>query len=125
MSRVITAFIIIAAIMGYSAIAAWIIKGENAELISIAEEVAEYNKNGDTANAGAAAERLTEKWSRFEKNMSVFVRDDKLYTLSTSVSKVQPYITAANDELDAELENIRRQLKLIYRSELPMWYNIL
>ena len=111
--------------MGYSAIAAWIIKNENEELAAITEEIAVYNENGDTANASAAAERLTEKWGRFEKNMSVFVRDDKLYTLSTSVSKVSPYITAANDELDAELENIRRQLRLIYRSELPVWYNIL
>lgn len=111
--------------MGYSAFAAWIIKGENEELASITDEIDLYNKNGDTANAGAAAERLTEKWGRFEKNMSVFVRDDKLYTLSTTVSKVPSYINDANDELDAELENIRRQLKLIYRSELPMWYNIL
>ena len=125
MSRVITAFAIIGIIMCYSAFAAWVIRGENAELVSIAEEIAEYNKNGDTAKASAAAERLTEKWGSFEKNMSVFVRDDKLYTLSTSVSKVSPYITAANDELDAELENICRQLRLIYRSELPMWYNIL
>ena len=125
MSRIITAFVIICAIMGYSAIAAWIIKSENEELAAITEEIAVYNENGDTANASAAAERLTEKWGRFEKNMSVFVRDDKLYTLSTSVSKVSPYITAANDELDAELENIRRQLRLIYRSELPVWYNIL
>lgn len=125
MSRVITAFTIIAVIMGYSAFAAWVINGENAELVSIAGEIAEYNKNGDTAKASAAAERLTEKWGRFEKNMSVFVRDDKLYTLSSTVSKIPSYITAANDELDAEIENICRQLRLIYRSELPMWYNIL
>ncbi|MCH5192743.1 MAG: DUF4363 family protein [Oscillospiraceae bacterium] len=125
MSRVITAFVIIGVIMSYSAFAAWVINGENRELVSITEEIAVYNENGDTAKASAAAERLTEKWSRFEKNMSVFVRDDKLYTLSTSVSKVSPYISAANDELDAELENICRQLRLIYRSELPVWYNIL
>ena len=125
MSRVITAFAIIGMIMCYSAFAAWVINRENKELVSIADEIAEFNENGDTAKASAAAERLTEKWGRFEKNMSVFVRDDKLYTLSSTVSKVPSYITAANDELDAELENICRQLRLIYRSELPMWYNIL
>ena len=125
MNRVITAFTIIVLIMGYSSFAAWVIIRENKELVSITEEIAKHNENGDTAKASAAAERLTEKWSRFEKNMSVFVRDDKLYTLSTTVSKVSPYISAANDELDAELENIRRQLRLIYRSELPVWYNIL
>lgn len=125
MNRVITAALIITAIIGYSAFAAWVIKNENDELISITEEIAEFNKNKDTANAKAAAERLTEKWNAFEKKMSLFVRDDKLNTLSMSVSKVSPYVTAANDELDAELESIERQLRLIYRSELPMWYNIL
>ena len=120
-----TALIIIALIIGYSVFAACVIHGENEELIAITQEIAGYNKNGDTANAKAAAERLTEKWFDFERKMSVFIRDDKLNTLSMSVSKVSPYITAANDELDAELENIERQLKLIYRSELPLWYNIL
>lgn len=124
MNRVITAVLIIAAIIGYSAFAAWVIKSENDELIAITEEIAEYNKNEDIANAKAAAERLTEKWYDFERKMSLFVRDDKLNTLSMSVSKVSPYITAANDELDAELESIQRQLRLIYRSELPLWYNI-
>ena len=124
MNRVITAVMIIAAIIGYSAFAAWVIKNENDELIAITEEIIEFNKNDDTANAKAAAERLTEKWYDFEKKMSLFVRDDKLNTLSMSVAKVSPYITAANDELDAELENIERQLRLIYRSELPLWYNI-
>ena len=125
MNRVITAALIIAAIVGYSAFAAWVIKNENNELIAITEEIAEFNKNDDVPNAKAAAERLTEKWYDFEKKMSLFVRDDKLNTLSMSVSKVSPYITAANDELDAELESIERQLRLIYRSELPLWYNIL
>ena len=125
MNRVITAALIIAAIIGYSAFAAWVIKNENDELIAITEEIGEYNKNDDIANASAAAERLTEKWNDFERKMSLFVRDDKLYTLSVSVSKVSPYITAANDELNAELESIQRQLRLIYRSELPLWYNIL
>lgn len=125
MNRVVTALIIIGAIIGYSAFAAWVIKGENEELIAITEEISEYEKSDDIAGASAAAERLTEKWNDFERKMSLFVRDDKLYTLSMSVSKVSPYITAANDELDAELESIRRQLRLIYRSELPLWYNIL
>ena len=125
MNRVITALIIIAAIIGYSAFAAWVIKNENEELIAITEEIGEYNKNDDIVSASAAAERLTEKWNDFERKMSLFVRDDKLYTLSVSVSKVSPYITAANDELNAELESIQRQLRLIYRSELPLWYNIL
>lgn len=125
MKRVIIAAVIIFAIIGYSAAAALAIRSENAELSAITEEIALYSNSGDNENASAAAARLCEKWYDFERKMSVFVRDDKLNTLSASVAKVPAYITAANDELNAELESIRRQLNLIYRSELPFWYNIL
>lgn len=125
MSRVITAFSIIAFIILYSVSAIFIIRHETEELISAVGEVSMYNKNNDAANAADAAVKLNDKWLGFEKKMSVFVRDDKLNELGRAVSKVGSYITDANDELDAELENIRRQLWLIYRSELPVWYNVL
>lgn len=125
MNRVIIAAAIIAAIMVYSASAAVIIKNRNGELIAVTEEIREYNKIGDSEKAAAAADALQNKWYAFEREMSVFVRDDRLSALSASVAKIPSYINSANDELDAELESIHRQLDLIYRSELPTWYNIL
>ncbi len=125
MKRVVIAAAIIAAIMVYSASAAVIIKNRNSELIAVTEEIREYNKIGDSEKAAAAADLLQKEWYAFEREMSVFVRDDRLNTLSASVAKIPSYITAANDELDAELESIHRQLNIIYRSELPTWYNIL
>lgn len=125
MKRVVIAAAIIAAIMVYSASAAVIIKNRNSELIAVTEEISEYNKTGDSEKAAAAADMLQNKWYAFEREMSVFVRDDKLNNLSASVAKIPSYIAAANDELDAELESIHRQLNIIYRSELPTWYNIL
>lgn len=125
MKRVVIAAAIIAAIMVYSASAVVIIKNRNSELIAVTEEIREYNKIGDSEKAAAAADVLQNKWYAFEREMSVFVRDDKLSTLSASVAKIPSYIIAANDELDAELESIHRQLNIIYRSELPTWYNIL
>lgn len=125
MNRVVIAAAIIAAIMVYSASAAVIIKNRNGELIAVTEEIREYNKIGDSEKAAAAADALQNKWYAFEREMSVFVRDDRLSALSASVAKIPSYINSANDELDAELESIHRQLDLIYRSELPTWYNIL
>ncbi len=124
MNRVVTAFSIIAAIIAYSVFAAVVIRREKDELIAVTDEIIAYNDLGDKENAYASAEKLSGIWSDLEKKMSVFVRDDKLHELSKAVSKVGPYINAANDELDAELHNIRRQLQLVYRSELPTWYNI-
>ncbi len=124
MNRVITAFSMIAAIIAYSVFAVFVIRGETGELIAAVDEISERSENNDTAGAKAAADELSDQWYGFEKKMSVFVRDDKLNELSRTIAKISPYITDANDELDAELRNVRRQLWILYRSELPTWYNI-
>lgn len=124
MKRVITSFCLIIGIIAYSLSAILIIRRENDELIGIIDRIIEYNENGDSGKASEAAEMLNSKWLNFEKKMSIFVRDDKLNNISMSIARVEPYIQKANDELDAELQNIRRQLILIYRGELPMWYNL-
>lgn len=111
--------------MVYSAAAPVIVKHRNSRLIAVTEEIREYNKQGETEKAAAAADVLQKEWYAFEREMSVLLRDDRLNTVSASVAKIPSYITAANDELDSELESIHRQLELIYRTELPMWYNIL
>jgi len=124
-NRVITSACLILTIISYSAAAAFIIGHENSELIGVIDEISEYSEKGDNENAAAAAELLSLEWYKYERKMSVLVRDDKLNTISTSVARIKPYIEEANDELDAELQNISRQLMLLYRSELPLWYNIL
>ena len=57
--------------------------------------------------------------------MSIFVADEKLNNISSSVAKIPGFVAEANDELDAELDSIRRQLRLLCRGELPVWYNLL
>ena len=113
------------AIMLYAVFAALVIRHENGELSQIIDEISMHDQNGDSEKASAAAEKLNDEWYSFERKMSVFVRDDKLNIISASVARVKPYVTEANDELEAELQNISRQLELLYRTELPTWYNIL
>ncbi len=113
------------AIISYSTASAFIIGHENNKLISVIDEISAYSEKGDSEKAVAAAELLSLEWYKYERRMSVLVRDDKLNTISASVARIKPYIEEANDELDAELQNISRQLTIIYRTELPMWYNIL
>lgn len=113
------------AIAIYSVFAAFVIRNENDELSQIIDEISMHDQNDDSEKAYAAAERLNDKWYKFERKISIFVSDDKLNIISASVARVKPYVTDANDELKAELQNISRQLELLYRTELPTWYNIL
>lgn len=125
MSRIIIAVCLMLAIMLYSVFAAFVIHNENDNILQIIDEISMHNKNGDSEKAFAAAERLNTEWDKFEIIMTVFVRSDKINTISSSVARVKPYVTEANDELEAELQNISSQIELLYRTELPTWYNIL
>lgn len=125
MKRVKTAFALIAAILLYAVIASTCLISWQREIVGIIDEIKLCSENGDSGKTSAAAEKLSLEWTSLEKKMSIFVCDEKLNSISSSVAKVPQFVTEANDELDAELESIRRQLKLLCRGELPLWYNLL
>ena len=125
MKRVAMAFSLIGAIIVYAAVASLCLINWQGDVTEIIDEIKLYNESGDTGKTSAAADRLTDEWKSLEKKMSIFVCDEKLNNISSSVAKVPQFVDEANDELDAELESIRRQLKLICRGELPLWYNLL
>ncbi len=125
MKRFVTALVLISAIIVYSVIASVCLFGWQDIITDTIDEIKLYNEKGDSEKTSAAADELTDEWSRLEKKMSIFLRDEKLNNISSAVAKVPQFVTEANDELDAELESIRRQLKLLCRGELPLWYNLL
>ncbi len=125
MKRTITAFVLLAAIIIWSVTGIFIVRKENNDLVEVIESIEAYCENDDMKSAEELAGQLEAMWGRYERKMSLIVADEKLKDLSIAISKVKPYCREANDELIAELENIKRQLELIYRSELPFWYNIL
>lgn len=125
MKRTITAFVLLAAIIIWSVTGFFIVRKENNDLVEVIESIEAYCENDDMKRAEELAGQLEAMWGRYERKMPLIVADEKLKDLSIAISKVKPYCREANDELIAELENIKRQLELIYRSELPFWYNIL
>lgn len=125
MKRLKSAFALIAAIILYSVIATLCLMKWHSDIDITVDEIKLCNQKGDSGKASAAADELTDKWTSLEKKMSIFVCDEKLNNISASVAKIPQFVTEANDELDAELESIRRQLELLCRGELPLWYNLL
>lgn len=125
MKRTITAFVLLAAIILWSVMGILIVRKENSVLVGIIENIKLCCENDDMINAEKLAGQLETVWERYERKMSLIVADEKLKDLSIAISKVKPYCRDANDELLAELENIKRQLELVYKAELPFWYNIL
>jgi len=125
MKRFVIALILIAVIVSYSVIAAFCLNSWQADVTGIIDEIQLYSENGGEENASVAADKLIDEWIVIEKKMSIFVADEKLNNISSSVAKIPGFVAEANDELDAELDSIRRQLRLLCRGELPVWYNLL
>lgn len=125
MKRTVTAFVLLVIIMIWSAAGVFIVRKENEELTDVITIIESCCENDDMDKAEEFAGQLETRWRRYERKMSLIVADEKLTDLSIAISKVKPYCRDANDELMAELENIKRQLELVYKSELPLWYNIL
>lgn len=125
MSRVIISFCLISVIALYSLSAILILRTERTELIGIIDDITMYDENGDSEKATAAAANLSKKWVDYERIMSVLVHENKLNSIGASVAKIQPFLDTDSDELEAELQSVRLQLVILYRSELPLWYNVL
>ena len=53
------------------------------------------------------------------------VRNDKITSVQTSMSRLKPLIEKDNDELNAEFENAKSGLEWIIESEIPKLTNIL
>lgn len=125
MKRAVVAVCMLAIIIAGSITAILVIKKENSKLISILDEIQLCCENDDMEGAAQKAGQLEELWYIYERRMSVIVKDERLKELNTTIVKIRPYSEEANDELEAEIQNIRRQLGLIYKSELPTLFNIL
>lgn len=125
MKRPIIAASALTLILIYSVSAIWLIKKQNSRLENVLDEIQTCCENNDMEAAAKNAEALEQIWYDYRRIMSVAVNDTRLSELGTAVSKIRPYAEEANDELEAELESIRRQLDMIYKSEIPLIYNIL
>ena len=113
------------AIILYSVSALMLIKNENSRIISKLDEIQSYCEKDDMSSAEQQAAELESIWFSYEKKMSFVVKDDKLHELNTTVAKIRTYCEEANDETEAEIQNVRHQLNLVLNSETPYWYNVM
>lgn len=101
------------------------IKTEKDRLTAKLDEIADAGEAEDMETVYFKTEQLEEMWTESRRNLSFLVREEKLNALSEVIAKIQPYGEEANDELEAEINNIRYQLNQLYIAEIPSWENIL
>lgn len=100
------------------------IRTEKENITALLDEIANAGEAKDMQTVYEKTEKLEEMWAESRRRLSVLVREEKLNELSEVITKIQPYSEEANDELEAEINNVRYQLNQMYLAEIPSWENI-
>lgn len=125
MGRVKICFGIIISIIVLSVLGVWTLDCKTDKIIKLLDETKSYSDSGNTNKALEAVQRLEDEWEHYHTFASVLVRNDKISSVQTSMSRLRPLIEKENDELNAEFANARSSLEWIVESEIPRLTNIL
>ncbi len=125
MVRVKISIVIIAAIIIFGISGIIILDNKTDRIISMLDQTQALSSEGKTAEAAELADEMNREWENYQKTASIFVRNEKISSVQTSISRLKPLIENDNDELNAEFENAKSSLKWIIESEIPKISNIL
>ena len=116
---------IVIAIIVLSVSGIFVLDYKTDRVLKLLEETRSYSDEGDNEKALEAADSLEKEWEKYHTYASIFVRNDKITNVPTSMSRLKPLIEKDNDELNAEFENAKSGLEWIIESEIPKLTNIL
>ncbi|MGN0621498.1 MAG: DUF4363 family protein [Porcipelethomonas sp.] len=125
MGRVKISIAIIAGIILFGIVGIFVVDHKTDDLLNMLDETQQLSSQGKTEEAAELADELNSKWEKYQKVASIFVRNEKISGVQTSMSRLKPLIENENDELNAEFENARSSLEWIIESEIPKLTNIL
>ena len=116
---------IVVAIIVLSVSGIFVLDYKTDRVLKLLEETRSYSDEGDNEKALEAADSLEKEWEKYHTYANIFVRNDKITNVQTSMSRLKPLIEKDNDELNAEFENAKSGLEWIIESEIPKLTNIL
>lgn len=116
---------IVAGIIILSVLGIFLLDHKTDRIIELLDETRSYSDEDNNEKAIESVEKLMNEWEKYHTYASIFVRNDKITNVETSMSRLKPLIENDNDELNAEFENARSCLEWIIESEIPIWSNIM
>lgn len=125
MGRIKVSLVIIISIIIFSIWTIFVLDNKTDKVIGLIDETKKYSDEGNTQKALESVEVLEREWEKYQIFASIFVRNDKITSVQTSMSRLRPLIENDNDELDAEFENAKSNLEWIVESEIPRFSNIM
>lgn len=124
MGRIKICLGVIIAIICLSVTGLWILDVKTGKVIELLDETQSYSDANETQKSLEAVGKLEDEWESYHTFASILVRNDKISSVQTSISRLRPLIEKENDELNAEFANARSNLQWIVESEIPRITNI-
>lgn len=123
--RIKISITILAAMVIFSSLSGWFIHNRCGRIVENLTEIENLIAEGDYENAEKSAKSLEKYWNRFSNAAVMFVRSDKLTEAESNFSRIIPLIQTENDELSAELSELKDRIQHISDSEKILLRNIL
>ncbi len=124
MKRVIISVCILTAMIALSVFYNIRISVECNKLIELVELTQQSTDMNDKSQALRYAGDFESEWESFHRESIFMIRGDKLSEIENCYIRIIPLIESDNDELSAELAELKNILIHIKASEMPTIYNI-
>ena len=94
------------------------------KIIDKIEQIDVSSHRNDMESAAKTASELMDEWEKFNKIASLLIHNDKLTEAQFSLARILPLIESENDELGAELSELKSAVEHISEGEKPILRNI-
>ena len=120
MTRVSVSGAILLLLIGVSIFSGIWVKCRCDVILSEINVIYDLEEMGDTSGAADKARQMNEDWDSFRKKASVLLKYDKLVEIDRLCSRIEHLTENEEDEMTAELSELRHMLEMLKSGETPL-----
>lgn len=93
-------------------------------MLSQIDVICGLEENGDISGVAEKAREINDEWERFREWASVLLKYDKLVEIDRLCSRIVHLAENEEDEMTAELAELRDMLEMLKSGETPLWNSV-
>ena len=94
------------------------------DMLGEIDKIYELEEKGDIIGAADMSKELDANWESFRETASVMLRYDKLVEIDRLCSRIEHLTENEEDEMAAELSELRHMLEMLKSGETPLWNSV-
>ena len=124
MTRVKVSAAILLLLVGISVFSSIWVNRSCDDILGEIDIIYDLAENGDNYNAAVNARKMNEDWESFREKASVLLKYDKLVEIDRLCSRIVHLAENEEDEMTAELAELRDMLEMLKSGETPLFTSV-